>query len=71
MNQDLANLSMDLRRASYFFAQNDVALAQKFVDRSQKYNISENVKNLIVKINEANNLQASELAMTASIILAR
>jgi hypothetical protein len=62
---------MDLRRASYFFQQNDVALAQKFVDRSQNYNVSENIKNLILRIKSDNNLKASEMAMTASIILAR
>ena len=71
MNQDLANLSMDLRRASYFFQQNDVELAQKFVDRSQKYNMPENIKNLISKIKNDDNLKASEMAMTVSIILSR
>jgi hypothetical protein len=71
MKQDLANLSMDLRRASYFFQQNDVVLAQKFVDRSQKYNLSEKYRNLILKIKDENNLKASEIAMTASIILGR
>ena len=70
MSRDLANLSMDLRRAAYFFAQNDAVLAQKFVDRSQKYEIPENIKNLILKIKGKNNLEASEIAMTASVILA-
>lgn len=69
MNNDLANLSMDLRRASYFFQQNDVILAQKFVGRSQKYNLSENIKNLIFKIKNDDNLKASEMAMTASLII--
>lgn len=71
MSDDLNNLSMDLRRASYFFQQNDVVLAQKFVDRSQKYNLSENIKNLILKIKNDDNVRASEMAMTASIILGR
>ena len=68
---NLQELSADLRRASYFFQQNDVELAQKFVDRSQKYNISENIKKLILKIKNDDNLKASEMAMTASIILSR
>lgn len=71
MNQNLANLSMDLRRASYFFQQDDVILAQKFVDRSQNYNVPEKIKSLISRINIGNNLHASEMAMTASIILGR
>ena len=69
MSDDLSNLSTDLRRASYFFAQNDVALAKKFVDRSQKYNLHEKYKNLILKIKNEDRLKASEMAMTASIIL--
>ena len=69
MNQDLSNLSMDLRRASYFFQQNDVTLAQKFVDRSQKYNLSEKIRDLILRIRNEDNLKASEMAMTVSIIL--
>ncbi|KKS32400.1 MAG: hypothetical protein UU93_C0007G0005 [Candidatus Amesbacteria bacterium GW2011_GWA2_42_12] len=69
MNQDLANLSMDLRRAAYFFQQNDIVLAQKFVDRSQKYNLPENIRNLISKIKSDNNQKSSEMAMTASLIL--
>lgn len=70
MSNDLANLSMDLRRASYFFAQDDVELAQKFVDRSQKYDLPEYIKNLISKIkNNNNNLKAAELAMTVSLIV--
>lgn len=71
MSDDLNSLSMDLRRASYFFAQNDANLAQKFVDRSKKYNLSEDIKNLISKIKDADNLRSSEMAMTASIILGR
>lgn len=65
----LQELSADLRRASYFFQQNDIGLAQKFVDRSQKYSLSENIKNLILKIRNYDNLKASEMAMTASLIL--
>ncbi len=69
MSNDLNNLSMDLRRASYFFQGNDRVLAQKFVDRSQKYNIPDNIQNLILKIKDENNLKASELAMTVSLII--
>ncbi len=70
MDQDLANLSMDLRRASYFFQQNDVSLAQKFIERSlDKYKMPEKIKKLILKIRKDDNLQASELTMTASLIL--
>ena len=68
---NLQELSADLRRASYFFQQNDIVLAQKFVDRSQKYDVPENIKNLISKIKNDDNLKASERAMTASIILSR
>ncbi len=70
MDQDLANLSMDLRRASYFFQQNDVSLAQKFIERSlDKYKMPEKIKKLILKIRKDDNFQASELTMTASLIL--
>lgn len=71
MSNDLNNLSMDLRRASYFFQENDRELAQKFVDRSQKYNLSDKYKNLILKIKNEDRLKASEMAMTASIILGK
>ena len=69
MTQDLANLSMDLRRASYFFQQNDIALAQKFVERSKNYDVPEKIKNILSKIDISNNLQAAEMAMTTSLIL--
>lgn len=70
MNQDLANLSVDLRRAAYFYQQNDISLAQKFIERSlDKYEMPEKIKNLILKIRKDDNFQASELAMTASLIL--
>lgn len=70
MNQDLANLSVDLRRAAYFFQQKDVFLAQKFIDRSlNSYEMPEKIKKLILKTKNGNNLQASEIAMTASLIL--
>lgn len=72
MNQDLANLSVDLRRAAYFYQQNDISLAQKFIDRSlNSYEMPEKIKKLILKTKNGNNLQASEIAMTASIILSR
>ncbi len=66
----LQELSSDLRRAAYFFQQNDVPLAQKFIDRSlNSYEMPEKIKKLILKIKSSNNLQASEIAMTASLIL--
>lgn len=70
MKQDLANLSMDLRRASYFFQQNDVEMAKKFIDRSlEKYDMPEKIRQLILKIKTSNRLEAAERAMTASVIL--
>lgn len=67
---DLQNLSADLRRASYFFQQNDALLAQKFIDRGlEKYDMSEKIRSLILKIKGENYLQAAERAMTAAVIL--
>lgn len=70
MKQDLANLSMDLRRASYFFQQNDVEMAKKFIDRSlEKYDMPEKIRQLILKIKTDNRFEAAERAMTASVIM--
>ena len=67
---DLRNLSVDLRRASYFFQQGDLSLAQKFIDRGlDKYDMPGKVRSLILKIRGENHLQAAERAMTAAVIL--
>ena len=67
---DLQNLSVDLRRASYFFQQGDLSLAQKFIDRGlDKYDRPEKIQSYILKSKGENNLQATERAMTAAVTL--
>lgn len=79
MNLDLANLSADLRRVSYWLCQNQVDLAKRFLKqtRSRYRNIEpkvgcyQNIWEEIERIADLGGgfLRASERALTASLIL--
>lgn len=79
MNQDLANLSTDLRRISYWLYEGRMALAQKFLNEApKKYSqinpkigCYDNVWQELKKIEslKKNRLKAAEKSLTASTIL--
>ena len=79
MKEDLANLSTDLRRISYWLYQNRVNLAKSFLVRCRKTYRQINPKighydDIWAEVEKIDNLEgglikASERALTASLIL--
>lgn len=78
MNNQIARLSTDLRRVSYFILDDEINLARKFIEKNLshldnieisigKHTLVETLK--LIKNLEGGKEKAAERAMTASIIL--